>query len=157
MISNSQPESTVQRIYLVAPEFSDVDGVAEQIVTLAIELTRRDREILVFIRRPCSTENQYLHRLKSAGIPVVQPPHRMAFLGKIDWASRDRFVRQLVRLASPFLMLPAFVVTLFSNRTFQQSIDSGRGFVSRGLSRVLLPDYLYLPLCPLQCRCKAPR
>jgi glycosyltransferase involved in cell wall biosynthesis len=141
-MSNSQPDSAVQRIYLVAPEFGDVDGVAEQIVTLAIELARRGREIRVFIRRPCTNENQYLHRLNSAGISVVQPPHRIAFLGQIDWATRDRFVQQLVQLASPFLVLPAFIVTLFSNRTFQQSIDSGRGFVSRSLSKVLLPDYL---------------
>jgi glycosyltransferase involved in cell wall biosynthesis len=138
----SESGRRVQRIYLVAPEFGDIDGVAEQLVTLAVELAYRGKEIRVFLRRPCTSENQYIRRLKSAGIPVVQPPSRLTFLGRIDWAARDRYVQKLVELVSPLLILPAFFLTLFSDRKFRQNIDSGRGYLNRVLSKMLLLDYL---------------
>lgn len=130
------------RVYLLVPEFSMIDGVAEQVATLAIELADRGLDILVFIRRPCAPDNQYLLRLKSAGLTVVHPPRVLGFLGRIDWSTRDRILQTITRLASPLLVLPSMVDAVIKKRTFRRSLDGALGNLNRVLGKVLLPDYL---------------
>lgn len=141
-MANEESAPIIRRVYLTVPEFAAIDGVAEQVAILAIEMTRRNIDARVFIRRPCASDNQYVCRLRQHAVPVIHPPIVLAFLKEIDWKKRDRILQVFVLLATPFLVLPAALNAVLHCRSLRKSLRGARGYLNRILGRVFHPDYL---------------
>lgn len=111
------------KILMVSYDMQDFGGLEEYAVNLAIGLKRLGQSVNYMSMAWVNPENQYVRRLKDAGIPLVQPP---VWISKpaSDWDTKERILRGLMLVLSPLTFSLGLGLSLLKWRPFEQAWTS---------------------------------
>ncbi len=129
-------------IFLAISHFSPIGGSEEPLAVLAIELNRLGHNAHVFSMLPVKEDNQYVKRLRQHGIHVSACPRWKVWFAKFigDWYFRDKIVRVLAWLISPFISIVALAVAAYRRVSFQSAWRSVFGRTRAQIGQYLLKD-----------------
>ncbi len=145
------------KICAVVYELQPMGGLEEYAVALAIALRQEGHDVKVVSTAWISPANQYMARLRAAGVSVEHPPRLLSqFMS--DWPTKDRLVRGATKLLTPVLAALALPLGLMRRQGFAAAFDSVKGRVRGMLSSVIHRDlrapYTRLALEALRLRWK---
>jgi glycosyltransferase involved in cell wall biosynthesis len=126
------------RISHIFHHFNTFGGAEEHITKLAELQKANGYDVNVCLIQTVAEQNQYVQRLKLAGIVIYQWP---LWFSRIisDWETRESILRQIIFYTTPLIFIIVSIVSRISN----QSRTSLRASVE-GRLRTLLSKHLFL-------------
>jgi glycosyltransferase involved in cell wall biosynthesis len=115
------------KILMVSYDMQDFGGLEEYAVNLAIGLKGQGQAVSWLSAAWVSPENQYVRRLKDAGIPLVQPPEWISKPAS-DWDTKERILRGLMLVLSPLTFFLGLGLSLLKRRSFNQAWTSAHNW-----------------------------
>lgn len=128
------------RICMVLFDPQRIGGIEEYSTLLAIALQDLGEQISVLFITWVPPENQYLKRLKDAGITVFQPPPLISRLA-CDWPTKERIVSGIMYLITPLVLIFATGLVVVEKRCWNQARMSAFNWLRSQLqTRFITPD-----------------
>lgn len=127
------------RICSVIYDFQELGGLEEYAVALAIALRQDGHDVRVVSTAWASPANQYVMRLREAGIEILQPPKLLSELMS-DWDTKDGIVRGVAALLSPFAYLLAAPLAIARRQAYAAALASSKGRIASALGKLIQPD-----------------
>lgn len=116
------------KIGLLSYDMQDFGGLEEYAVNLAIALKQLGNEVSYLSCAWVAPENQYAHRLKANGIPLIQPPRWISDLAS-NWTVKEKVLRGMMVILSPLTFLAGAALSLFKRRPFRAAWTSAYNFL----------------------------
>jgi glycosyltransferase involved in cell wall biosynthesis len=128
------------RICLVFYEPQEFGGLEEYATSLAIGLQELDQAVSALFLTWTPPENQYLRRLRAAGVRVCQMPKWLS-RGGSDWRTKERLLKAALTVSSPLVYVLGTGRFLVKGGSWRESITSARNWVGGQLmARLIGPD-----------------
>lgn len=126
-------------VFLALGRFDTAGGSEEPLTVLAVQLKRLGHGVTVFCRQPAPPGNQYVRRLRAAGVGIVSPPGWLADLAG-DWPAQDRLVARVMGVAGPWVAPAGLAASRPGGRGYRAGRRSVRGHLQARLSRAVHHD-----------------
>jgi glycosyltransferase involved in cell wall biosynthesis len=125
---------------MVFYDMQEIGGLEEYAVTLASSLQQKGNPVSALVAMWAPPDNQYVRRLRDAGVRVVQWPKWVSYPAS-HWPTKVRFATSLTWVCGPLVFALAVADVLVRRKAWSQSRDSARNWL-RGqlLNRVVGPD-----------------
>ena len=117
------------RIGLISYDMQDFGGLEEYAVNLAIGLKQQGQEVSYMSMAWVDPENQYSHRLKDAGIPLVQPPKWLSDLA-MNWDTKERILRNVMLILSPLTFIVGLGLSILKRRSIKDAWTSAYNWLN---------------------------
>jgi glycosyltransferase involved in cell wall biosynthesis len=111
------------KILMISYDMQDFGGLEEYAVNLAIGLKQQGQVVSYMSMAWVNPENQYSHRLKDAGIPIVQSSKWISDLAS-NWGTKERILRNVMLVLSPLTFIMGFGVSALKRRSLTQAWTS---------------------------------
>ena len=125
------------RVGMVLYDPQEVGGLEEYSVTLAICLHRAGHDVSVVSATWTDPANQYIARLREAGIPFEQPARWMSRAGS-DWPTKERILERTVDLLAPVTATLGLARAVRLRTSWSTSHTSARNWLRGQLSTRLV-------------------
>jgi glycosyltransferase involved in cell wall biosynthesis len=126
---------------MILYDMQELGGLEEYTITLAIGLQQMGHEVSILSTAWVPPGNQYLSRLRQTAVKVYQLPAAIS-LPASDWATKERILNGLTRLATPLLWLLGLAVMLAKRMPAGDAYRSARNwFRGRMMNGVVGPDW----------------
>lgn len=116
------------KIALISYDMQDFGGLEEYAVNLAIGLKHQGQDVSYLSCAWVAPENQYARRLKTHGIPLVQPPRWLSDLAS-NWDTKEKVLWWVMLLLSPLTFLLGVGQALFKRRSLKDALTSAYNFL----------------------------
>ena len=113
------------KVCLVIHELQEFGGLEEYVVGVAQAVVQAGQDVSVLSDAWAPAGNQYVRRLREAGVRYVQPPKWLS-LPASDWQTKERILRVVVTAAAPLVYLAALGLFMVRRGAWRASITSAR-------------------------------
>ena len=120
------------RVCLVIHELQEFGGLEEYATSLGVALKQAGQDVSVLSDAWAPAGNQYVRRLREAGVRYVQPPKWLS-LPASDWQAKERILRVVVAAATPLVYLAAVGLFIVRRAAWRASITSARNRLQAAL------------------------
>jgi glycosyltransferase involved in cell wall biosynthesis len=125
---------------MVSYDMQDFGGLEEYATNLAIGLQQQGHEVSFLSAAWTAPTNQYLCRLKSHHIPIIQPAEWISKPAS-DWAIKEKILRVVMRLFAPLTFLLGIGQAVLKRRSPTASWESAYNWLKGQLmDRIIGPD-----------------